>query len=382
MFINTIKLINFRNYKDLSIRFSKDINIIIGKNGQGKSNLLEAIYFLSIIKSQRAIEKKELILWGSQAAYIRAEIKEYNIDHRVAVAIKEGIPLVFEENRIRKKIKDRYIIPIILFTPDDIQMVKGSPKRRRDYLDNIISRIKPNYQQMLANYLRTITQRNAYLKNNKYKRMEEDLMDVWNKKLVSLGAKVIKERKAILDILKPEIKEQYQKMSTKKDVIDIEYKCQAEGKIKQEIEEQLKKEIQNKKKEECERGITLVGPHRDDFKVFINNKEARAYASQGEERCIVLALKLSESVFFKKFIKTEPIILLDDVLSELDEDRKNALLKNLTEREQVIITTTSEKHIPKYMLEKASKMLIENGEAWSVSENKYSYKRDSLFATT
>ncbi len=207
-------------------------------------------------------------------------------------------------------------------------------------------------------------------------------MDVWNKKLVSLGAKVIKERKAILDILKPEIKEQYQKMSTKKDVIDIEYKCQAEGKIKQEIEEQLKKEIQNKKKEECERGITLVGPHRDDFKVFINNKEARAYASQGEERCIVLALKLSESVFFKKFIKTEPIILLDDVLSELDEDRKNALLKNLTEREQVIITTTSEKHIPKYMLEKASKMLIENGEAWSVSENKYSYKRDSLFATT
>lgn len=382
MFINTIKLINFRNYKDLSIRFSKDINIIIGKNGQGKSNLLEAIYFLSIIKSQRAVEKKELILWGSQAAYIRAEIKEYNIDHRVAVAIKEGIPLVFEENRIRKKIKDRYIIPIILFTPDDIQMVKGSPKRRRDYLDNIISRIKPNYQQMLANYLRTITQRNAYLKNNKYKRMEEDLMDVWNKKLVSLGAKVIKERKAILDILKPEIKEQYQKMSTKKDVIDIEYKCQAEGKIKQEIEEQLKKEIQNKKKEECERGITLVGPHRDDFKVFINNKEARAYASQGEERCIVLALKLSESVFFKKFIKTEPIILLDDVLSELDEDRKNALLKNLTEREQVIITTTSEKHIPKYMLEKASKMLIENGEAWSVSENKYSYKRDSLFATT
>ncbi len=350
MFIKRLEIKNFRNYADISIDFNSQKILFIGKNAQGKTNLLEAIYYLSSLDSFRAKNDNELIKWNEQICNIKAVTEKYDIETDIEVTINPPNRKKLKVNGLNKNKSSEFIsnITTVCFTTNDLLLLRGSPDDRRKWLDIAICQIFPAYLERLAKYNKIKTQKNNYLKNLKGNiNADTSLLDIWNEQLAITGSNIIFIRLNFLYELQKIAKIKHKQISDTEN-LEIIYNSSIIGDISAEkkfehnndyILSCFTKELQEKKAEEIIRGQSITGPHRDDVSYLINNFEAKKYASQGQQRSIVLALKLAELALIKEKINVNAVLLLDDVLAELDDYRQNYLLNAIDDNTQTIITS-------------------------------------------
>ena len=353
MYIKKVKLENFRNYDSLEVDFNKNFNLIYGNNAQGKTNILEAIYIAALGRSFQTNKDQELIKIGKEKAKITIEYERKDRTGKIDVEISDK--KTFFINDIKQKKISEIIgkINLVLFYPDNIDIIKGSPQDRRKFLDIMISQLKPNYLHLLNRYNKTLNQRNIYLKQIKFDNKNINMLDIWDESLAELSFQIYKYRKEYLDKIKniiPKIHNNITNCGKEEEIININYLNSADNK-----EDYLEKLINNRNID-IKRGFTSVGIHRDDFEVFINDKKVNVYGSQGQARTTVLSLKLAELNIIYDEIGEEPILLLDDFMSELDENRRTNLSKAINNN-QVFITSTDKFDIDK---EEKSYYYIEN----------------------
>ena len=333
MWINKIKINNFRNYEKEEINLGKNINVFYGENAQGKTNIIESIFLCSMGKSFKAQVDKELINFNKEKAIVEIDFEKKDRKGNVKVEIFDKKNIYLNEIKLKKLSDLLGNINVVLFTPEDIDILKGSPQKRRKFLNIMISQLRPNYIHILNLYLKTLEQRNNYLKLIKTEKKDENLLDIWDEKLVEYGYKIYEYRKEFIEKIKNKIKNIHNNLTENKEEIEIEYIC--DFKEKDEFLKLLKK----RRKLDIIKGFTTKGIHRDDFIIYINGKDVSTYGSQGQNRSAILSLKLSELKVIYDEIGENPILLLDDFMSELDEKRKLNFFKNI-EDIQVIITCT------------------------------------------
>ncbi|MFA5602315.1 MAG: DNA replication/repair protein RecF [Bacilli bacterium] len=362
MILKKLLLQNFRNYKKIEIDFFKNINIFYGNNAQGKTNILEAIYILALTKSFRTQFDNEILKFDSNSSKITGMFEKDEMSIKLEVIISKDGKRVKKNNKVIKKFSN-YIsnLNIIIFCPDDLKIIRGTPNDRRKFLNIEIGQLDNKYITILNNYNALLKNRNEYLRNlyvNKSR--DHRYLEVLTDKLIDLALKIYEFRKKFILLINKEIKKIQSELLEKE--IRIEYRsfmdilsCDSK-KTKEELTVQFKKDIER----EIFYGSTLVGPHKDDLIFFIDNKEIKKYGSQGQQRAMVLALKLAEINVFYKEKKNYPILLLDDVLSEIDEEKKNIFLKKIKRKIQTIITTTNLKDISDDVLKKSRIYYIEN----------------------
>lgn len=336
MYIKKVKLENFRNYDKLEVEFKKDFNLIYGNNAQGKTNILEAIYLSAIGKSFQTNKDSEMIKIGKEKAKVEIEYETKDREGKITVEIADK--KTFFINGIKqKKISDIIgKINIVLFYPDNIDIIKGGPAERRRFLDIMISQLKPNYIHILNKYLKTLDQRNAYLKQIKFDNKSKDMLEIWDESLSQLSYQIYTYRSEYIQKIKEKIKVIHNKITNcgqQDEKIEISFI--SSGKSQKDFYENLLRNREN----DIRKGYTSTGSHRDDFDIYINDKKVNVYGSQGQQRTSVLSLKLTELNIIQDEIEEPPILLLDDFMSELDENRRNNLT-NAIENNQVFITCT------------------------------------------
>lgn len=359
MFIKSIYLNKFRNYDQLKIDFKNGINIIVGDNGQGKTNLLESIYVLGLTKSHRSFIDNNLVKEGESKSIIQGIIEQENISTKYEVEIGNNKILKIDNDKI-KKITD-YIsnINIIIFYPDDLEIIKGSPNLRRRYINLEISQLCSNYMNILNDYNKLLKMRNDYLKNNN---IDDNYLNIITNYLIEKATQIILMRKKFIDRLNEIVPKIYEDISELNN-FSIKYKCciKINEYSEKKILEKLKNISEEIKTTEIKYKTTLFGPHKDDIEFYLNNYNLKLYGSQGQQRMAILALKLAEIEIFKKYKNTLPILLLDDVFSELDDKKKNNLLNYINENIQTIITTTDLNNINNNIVKKSNIIEIFNG---------------------
>ena len=333
MWIEKIKINNFRNYKSQEINFNKNINIFYGENAQGKTNIIESIFLASIGKSFRTNKEKELIKFNEEKTLVEINYEKSDRTGNIKIEIGEKKQVYLNGIKIKKLSELLGNINIVIFTPDDINILKGGPQNRRKFLDIMISQLRPNYMHILSLYNKTLEQRNNYLKQIKTEKKDENLLDIWDKKLIDYGIKIYEYRKEFLEKIKNKIKNIHKDITNGREDIEIKY-------ISDAITRQtFINELKSRRKLDIIKGFTTKGVHRDDFIIYINKKEVGTFGSQGQNRTAMLSLKLSELQVIYDDIGEYPILLLDDFMSELDSKRRESFLNNIKDI-QVIITCT------------------------------------------
>lgn len=343
MKIIKLKLKKYRNCEEIELDLDQNKIIIIGKNAQGKTNILESIYFLSTLKSTRTSNNLELINFEKEKFEISAVIEKSNVQIELDYYYNNQKQKEIKINKVKtnKQKEFKNILKTVLFSTQDLLLLRGTPQDRRDWLDTAISQIYPAYDDRLSKYNKIRIQKNNFLKEYS---QNDTLFEVYNEQLSILGSNIIYLRKKFLKEIEKIAQKKHSTIS-EKEVLTIAYDCnfltdEKEREVEvEEILEKFKEKLEEKKQEEIRRGQTLVGPHRDDITFFINTKESIKYASQGQQRTIVLALKLAELDIITQKTGEPPILLLDDVLAELDDVRQNYLLKTIEENIQTIITS-------------------------------------------
>ena len=370
MKIKRLDLKNYRNCLDLPLEFNKSKTLIIGKNAQGKTNILESIYFLSTLKSPRTSNNIELINFNSDFLKIEADILKSNTDIGLYFAYSKEKKREIKVNHVKSTIKDfKSVVKTVLFSSGDLMLLRGAPQDRRDWLDNAISQIYPAYDDRLSKYEKIRIQKNNFLKDcAKNGTSNEALLDVYNEQLSVTGSNIIYIRKKYLKEIEKIARHKHKTISETEN-LTLKYDCSFEIKPQTDCETENIEDIQyaylvaleERKQEEMRRCQSCVGPHRDDVIYYINDQEATKFASQGQQRTIVLALKLSELDIITEKTGEDPILLLDDVLAELDDVRQNYLLKSINKNTQTIITSVDTILFEDEFLKDVEIFKIENG---------------------
>ena len=330
MWINKIKVNNFRNYDNEEIELNKNINIFYGENAQGKTNIIEAIFLSSMGKSFRAKKDKEMIKLSENRAMIEILFNKKDRDGKIKIELQNKKNVYLNGIKLKKLSELLGNINIVIFTPDDINILKGGPQNRRRFLDIMISQLKPNYMYNLNLYLKTLEQRNNYLRQIKEYNKDENLLEIWDEKLAEYAFNIYNYRNEFINKIKNKIKNIHSEITNNKEEIKIEYLTECESK------EKYLKLLKDRRKLDIIKGYTTKGIHRDDFIIYINKKELNIYGSQGQHRTAILSLKLSELNIIYEETGEYPILLLDDFMSELDEKRREHFLKNI-KNTQIII---------------------------------------------
>lgn len=333
MLINKVTLINFRNYRDLTLNLSDKINVFIGKNGQGKTNLLEAIYFLATTRSFRSVKDEVMILDSEKIAKINLEVSNHKTLNLSSIIYPSGKTFFIGNNPITKTSEFIGELSVVLFTPQDLQLVFGSPKTRRYFLDIELGKISKTYLIDLKNYYKLLKERNEYLKE---KTIDFVYLSSITEKLIFYGMRISQKRFELINYLNQKINQLYQTFSINESFLEIKYLTKmalSKNENQLEYQKQLQKDLLLKQ--------TTMGVHRDDLQIFINNNLVNNYASQGQLRLIILVIKLALIDYIYQETKTYPVLLLDDVFSELDSDNQMKLLKSINGKVQTLITTTS-----------------------------------------
>lgn len=367
MFINQLQVRNFRNYRKLDIAFDNKVNVIIGENAQGKTNLLEAIYLLAFTKSYRTSHDRELIRWNEEFAKIAG---------RLVKKQDRVVPLELIFHRTGKKAKlnhleqqrlSEYIgaMNVVMFAPEDLALVKGSPQVRRRFIDMELGQIEPLYLYHLGQYQKLLKQRNHMLKQLQFdKGADITFLHILTEQLVKHAAIILKKRFEFLKLLRKWAHPIHYDISRELEDLKIVYDSSVdvleeddEEKLEQKYAEAFKRNEEN----ELRRGSTLIGPHRDDLSFYINDKDVRLYGSQGQQRTTALSLKLAEIDLIYEQVGEYPILLLDDVLSELDDFRQSHLLSTIQGKVQTFVSTTNIDGIHHETLDQASIYHVDNG---------------------
>ncbi|HLQ96476.1 MAG TPA: DNA replication/repair protein RecF [Pseudogracilibacillus sp.] len=366
MYLKNIQIKNFRNYASEELTFDSNINVIIGENAQGKTNLLEAIYLLAFTKSYRTANDRELVKWEEEFARIQAEL------------VKKGdqlVPLELVYHHQGKKAKINHLeqsrlseyighMNVVMFAPEDLSLVKGSPQVRRRFIDMELGQIEPMYVYHLTQYQKILKQRNHVLKQLQQRETDPAVLHVLTEQLVQHAAVILKKRYFFLDLLKEWALPIHKEISRGLEELDIEYQpsvhVTAED-SKEQIIEKMTAAYEKNETNERYRGTTLIGPHRDDLQLFINERDVKQFASQGQQRTTALSLKLAEIDLIYHQTREYPILLLDDVLSELDDFRQSHLLSAIQGKVQTFVTTTTVDGIDHETMKEASVYSVANG---------------------
>lgn len=334
MFIKSLKLADFRNYNELDIQFVKGTNILYGDNAQGKTNILEAIYLCGTTKSHKGSKDREIIKFDQEEAHIRSIIEKNNMDYQIDIHLRKNKTKGIAINKIpiRKASELFGIVNFVFFSPEDLNIIKNGPSERRRFLDLELCQLDKLYLYHLTKYNKIVNQRNKLLKDIPYQNDLRDTLSVWDLQLVEYGIKIIERRNEFIHQLNEIIYEIHKKLTGDKEEISIQYEQSvSQSEFLSRLERNIEKDIKLKN--------TSVGPHRDDINFLIKNIDIRKYGSQGQQRTAALSLKLAEIELVEKIMHDKPILLLDDVLSELDSNRQNYLLNSIN-KTQTLITCT------------------------------------------
>lgn len=340
MKIRSLELQNFRNYDKMKIEFSDGINIFYGDNAQGKTNLLEAIYVCSTTKSQRGSKDAEMINFSSEEAHIGMEIDKNSVFHKIDMLMKKNKrKSAAIDGIVISKATELYgNVNIISFSPDDLGIIKNGPSERRRFVDMELCQLDKVYLHNLINYNRTLNQRNTLLKQLSLKSENMDTLSIWDEQLITYGNLIIDARRKFINELKELVRVIHFDISGGLEELDIEYLADVE-------EDMFMKKLISSREKDILFGTTGIGPHRDDIIFSINNNNVRKFGSQGQQRSSALSLKLAEIEFVRKKINDTPILLLDDVLSELDRSRQTQLLNRINNIQTVITCTGLEEFV-------------------------------------
>lgn len=364
MFLEQLSLVNFRNYDSLHIKLSKNINIFYGKNAQGKTNILESIYFLGLTKSYRTRDEKEILKNSKKVFKVEGILNKNNNINRYNIKYTNDTKKYYIDSNEYKKISD-YIsnINIVTFTPDDLEILKGIPDIRRKYIDNELSQLYNTYYKVNNEYKKILKMRNDLLKElNQNHVIDNNYFNILTEYLIDKAIFIYRARMKFINKLNLEISNIYMDIM-KISGFKLFYKTQLD--ITEYTNDEIKISLSNLYKEnyikEKEAGTTLYGPHRDDIEFYLNDNNLKFYGSQGQQKLSILTIKLAEILIFKKQTDNYPILLLDDVFSEFDREKVNNILKYIKDDMQVIITSTDVKNIRKSILNNAKLFYIENG---------------------
>ena len=334
MIIKSLELANFRNYEELNISFDKGTNILYGDNAQGKTNILEAIYVSATTKSHKGSKDKEIINFDKEEAHIRTYLEKENVETRVDMHLRKNKSkgIAIDGQKIKKAADLMGLLNVVFFSPEDLSIIKDGPAERSRFADMELCQLDSFYLYNLNHYNKIIGQRNKLLKDMYFQPELKETLNIWDSQLVSFGSKIIERREQFVKQLGDIIFDIHKKLSGGKEELVIAYEPDVSI---EDFEKQMKynqdKDIRLKQ--------TTTGPHRDDFSFVVNGVDIRKYGSQGQQRTAALSLKLSEIELVKKISKDTPVLLLDDVLSELDSNRQNYLLNSIGNI-QTIITCT------------------------------------------
>ena len=364
MILRKIKLVNFRNYKNFGINFQKNINIIIGDNAQGKTNILESIYTLALTKSYRTTLDSNLIRKNQEKFIITGEIRDDKVFKKLSLELYKNNKTAKINDNVINKISD-YIgnLYVILSSPDDLQIIKGSPSDRRNFLNIEISQLSSNYIKKYNEFNKILKMRNDYLKLLYTNSLGDyNYLDILTNNLINREVDIYIERYNFISKINEYISEIYQNI-TEIDNLKIVYQPNVEFKDyeRETIVKALSDKYRMNQKREIMMGMTLYGPHRDDFSFTFDENDIKIYGSQGQQKLAFIALKFAEIPIFEEKTNTKPIILLDDIFSELDKTKKNKLIKYIDNDYQVIITSNDTKDISKKILNNANIYRVKDG---------------------
>ncbi|WP_294760866.1 DNA replication/repair protein RecF [uncultured Lactobacillus sp.] len=361
---------NYRNLQQFEVDFDPNVNIFIGQNAQGKTNLLEAIYFLALTRSHRTSNDKELIAFGKDYANVSGHIYKSQVDLSLRVLITTKGKKVWV-NRVEQAKLSKYVgqLNAILFSPEDLDLIKGAPNLRRRFMDQEFGQISAEYLYFAGKYKQVLQQKNNYLKQlAKGEAHDTMFLEVLSDQLAGVAAEVIVRRFQFLNYLDQYARDAYAHISTSAEKLEVIYRPSVkEISVKDSVEEVYHKVLnnfQNNQKLEILKGTTLSGPHRDDIDFELDGKNAHLYGSQGQQRTIALSIKLAEIQLVHQITDEYPLLLLDDVMSELDHNRQSALLNYIHGKTQTFITTTDLEGISWEIIKKPKIYRIKSGQIY------------------
>jgi len=386
VYLKKLELKNYRNYSYINLNFDKNTILILGNNGNGKTNLLESIYYLSTGRSHRTYSQDEIIKWDSDYSIIKALIgseKNNGIDHLIEIELRKENNIKIRVDKIYQRKKSDFIsmLPSVIFSPDDLKIVKSGPSDRRNFLDSILEKLDWKYYRQRLQYQKILIQRSSLIKSisGRKNAASNSTLEVWNDNIVRYGTDIIEKRYRLLAEFRDEFRS-YVNSFFKGVEVDLfyvfswdrgdnldeytDYFDVKSHKKENFIENNLKDIFYRKLIESLQKDLlyktTTVGPHRDDFIILLNGKNIRSFGSQGQQRVASISLKLCELDILRKRIKKDPILLLDDVFSELDIERRKLLVKAVSDRFQTFVTTTNISYLDKLDLEFGNKLLIKD----------------------
>ena len=334
MIIKSLEIADYRNYDSLHIDFSSGTNILYGDNAQGKTNILEAIYMSATTKSHKGTKDKDVVNFRKEEAHIRTYLEKEGIETRVDMHLRKNKSkgIAIDGQKIKKAAQLLGLLNVVFFSPEDLSIIKNGPAERRRFVDMELCQLDQFYLYNLNNYNKIVNQRNKLLQDMYFNPSLRDTLNIWDSQLISFGSKIIERRQLFVEQLNEIILEIHRKLSGGRENLVIQYEPDV-------LIDEYEKKMSLNQERDVKLKQTSTGPHRDDFSFVVGDIDIRKFGSQGQQRTAALSLKLSEIELVKKMTRDNPVLLLDDVLSELDSNRQNYLLSTIGDI-QTIITCT------------------------------------------
>ena len=373
MIIKSLELADFRNYDSLHIDFSKGTNILYGDNAQGKTNILEAIFLSATTKSHKGSKDKDIVNFKKEEAHIRTYLEKEEVEIRVDMHLRKNKTkgIAIDGQKIKKASELLGLLNVVFFSPEDLSIIKNGPSERRRFVDMELCQLDSFYIYNLNHYNKIVNQRNKLLKDMYFNPSLKETLNIWDSQLVSFGSKIIERRKLFVEQLNEIIFDIHKKLSGNREELIIQYEPDV-------LIEDYEKSLSACQERDIKLKQTTVGPHRDDFSFMVGDVDIRRFGSQGQQRTAALSLKLSEIELVKKITKDNPVLLLDDVLSELDSNRQNYLLSTIGDIQTIITCTGLDEFVNnRFEIDKVFK--IENGRIWqrTLPTNRLRHSRTS-----
>ncbi|MFN6540923.1 MAG: DNA replication/repair protein RecF [Nostoc sp. EkiNYC01] len=375
MYLKTLQLRQFRNYQDQRVDFTAAKTILVGNNAQGKSNLLEAVELLATLRSHRMARDRDLVREGEATAQINAHLERQIGTSDLTLTLRRNgrRSVALNGESVRRQMDFLGVLNAVQFSSLDLELVRGGPEGRRNWLDTLLIQLEPVYAYILQQYNHVLRQRNAFLKNNVetlYTKSLQSELALWDAQLATAGTRVIRRRDRAIQRLAHIATAWHTSISGSTEILQIKYapNIPLEDNQPEQVQQAFLAKIQQRSVAELHQGTTLVGPHRDEVELTINQTPARQYGSQGQQRTLVLALKLAELQLIEEVVKEPPLLLLDDVLAELDLSRQNQLLDAIQDRFQTLITTTHLGSFDSQWLKSSQILFVKAGEIQQNSE--------------
>ena len=399
MYLSHLSLTNFRNFRQLELDLPPGVVVLFGRNAQGKTSIMEAIYLMAIAKSCRADNDQEMINWDAVGedgnALVAGTIEKQGERVRVYIGYRcvptpetaarplqgparpLGVRREIKVSRLKRTAAELVgVVNVVLFTAEDLQLVQGPPSMRRRYLDILLSQVDPAYLGALQRYQRVLHQRNRLLRLLQERRADRDELTFWNDELVREGSRITAGRYQAMALLSPLCQGRHAELTAESESLAIEYRpnviAHHQAYSSEQIEQEFMGALEASSARELGLGSTVVGPHRDDFRLLVNNVDMGTYASRGQARTLALTLRLAEAAYLASMREEAPVVLLDDVLSELDSFRRDRVIDKATQYEQVIITTTDVESFRKGPIANATTFELEGGAVFASGPSTHS----------